>query len=200
MALLLEAEYSQAQPRRAIFKTLASTGFLLTAISAGALESTYGQAVLIALSFSWLGDVLLLSASERVFQIGLFSFLLAHVAFGGAFIVCGVKPLAVLSMLGFLLPVVVIIVRWLWPNVPSNMRIPVGMYLVVISGMVALSAGMMWSNGRLVVFIAALIFYMSDLCVARDRFVSPGFANALVGLPLYYVAQLLLAYSASMEA
>ena len=43
-------------------------------------------------------------------------------------------------------------------------------------------------------------FYLSDLAVARDRFVSPGFANALWGLPLYYVAQLLFAYSASLES
>ncbi|HNR34861.1 MAG TPA: lysoplasmalogenase [Candidatus Hydrogenedentes bacterium] len=198
--LLLEAEYSDAQPRRAIFKTLASTGFLLTAISAGALESVYGRAVLIALGLSWLGDVLLLSGSERVFQIGLFCFLAAHIAYGGAFLASGIKPFAALAMVGFLLPVVVIIVRWLWPHVPGHMRFPVGLYILVITGMVALSGGMAALSGRLCVFVAAFIFYLSDLAVARDRFVSPGFVNALWGLPLYYMAQLLFAYSASLES
>ena len=39
----------------------------------------------------------------------------------------------------------------------------------------------------------ALAFVASDLFVARDRFVSPAFANRLLGLPLYYAAQMLLA-------
>jgi hypothetical protein len=39
----------------------------------------------------------------------------------------------------------------------------------------------------------ALLFYLSDLLVARDRFVRPGIVNRVVGLPLYYAAQLLLA-------
>jgi hypothetical protein len=39
----------------------------------------------------------------------------------------------------------------------------------------------------------ALLFYLSDLAVARDRFVRPGLANRLVGLPLYYAGQVLLA-------
>jgi len=42
----------------------------------------------------------------------------------------------------------------------------------------------------------AVLFWLSDLAVARDRFVRPGFVNPLVGLPLYYAAQLLLASAA----
>jgi hypothetical protein len=43
------------------------------------------------------------------------------------------------------------------------------------------------------VLVGALLFFVSDLAVARDRFVSPGFANAAWGLPLYYAATLVLA-------
>ena len=39
----------------------------------------------------------------------------------------------------------------------------------------------------------ALAFYLSDLSVARDRFIREAFVNRLWGLPLYYGAQLLLA-------
>ena len=39
----------------------------------------------------------------------------------------------------------------------------------------------------------ALAFYLSDLSVARDRFVRPAFVNRAWGLPLYYGAQFVLA-------
>jgi uncharacterized membrane protein YhhN len=43
---------------------------------------------------------------------------------------------------------------------------------------------------------AAVLFYLSDITVARDRFVTgPRFLNRLVGLPLYYSAQFLFAFS-----
>ena len=40
------------------------------------------------------------------------------------------------------------------------------------------------------------MFVVSDLAVARDNFVTPGFTNRLSGLPLYYGGQLLLAWAA----
>ena len=44
-------------------------------------------------------------------------------------------------------------------------------------------------------WLAAVAFFCSDLSVARDRFVAPGFANRAWGLPLYYAAQLAFAWS-----
>jgi uncharacterized membrane protein YhhN len=41
----------------------------------------------------------------------------------------------------------------------------------------------------------ALMFYFSDIFVARERFVTHEFANRLIGLPLYYTGQFLLAFS-----
>ena len=38
----------------------------------------------------------------------------------------------------------------------------------------------------------ALLFYLSDLCVARERFVVKSKWNGIVGLPLYYAGQLML--------
>jgi uncharacterized membrane protein YhhN len=43
--------------------------------------------------------------------------------------------------------------------------------------------------------IGAVMFAVSDIFVARDRFVSPSVANRLWGLPLYYAAQLIFALS-----
>jgi hypothetical protein len=39
------------------------------------------------------------------------------------------------------------------------------------------------------------MFYVSDIFVARDRFVAPSPWNQRLGLPLYYTAQLALAFS-----
>jgi hypothetical protein len=38
----------------------------------------------------------------------------------------------------------------------------------------------------------------SDVAVARDRFVAPSVGNRLWGLPLYFVAQLLLAWTVTL--
>ena len=43
--------------------------------------------------------------------------------------------------------------------------------------------------------VAAILFAISDVSVARDRFVSRDIANKAWGLPLYYIAQLLFAAS-----
>ena len=62
-------------------------------------------------------------------------------------------------------------------------------YAVVIAAMLWLALGV----PRVAVQAGAALFWLSDLTVARDRFVRASFANRLVGLPLYYAGQLLLA-------
>jgi len=54
------------------------------------------------------------------------------------------------------------------------------------------------STGRLLVFVGAVSFYLSDLFVARDRFLKSEFTNRLIGLPLYYCGQFLLAFSVGL--
>jgi hypothetical protein len=41
------------------------------------------------------------------------------------------------------------------------------------------------------------MFALSDISVARDRFVSKAFANRAWGLPMYFAAQLILASTVS---
>jgi uncharacterized membrane protein YhhN len=80
------------------------------------------------------------------------------------------------------------------------MKIPVILYILVISGMVAGAGSLMAVDelklsGRWLAFIGALNFYLSDVFVARQRFLKTGFVNRLIGLPLYYSGQFLLAFS-----
>jgi len=190
---LLAAE-KRSWPRvRAVSKTLASTGFVAVALFAGALESAYGQAVLIALVLSWWGDLFLLWSRRALFLAGLVAFLLGHVAFGVAFALRGIDGLALgAALLAALLPASAV-VPWLLPRLDRAMRKPVIAYIVVISAMVALAVGTVARHGNPWIVLAAVAFYLSDLAVARDRFVESGFVNRSWGLPLYYGAQVVFA-------
>jgi uncharacterized membrane protein YhhN len=89
--------------------------------------------------------------------------------------------------------------RWLRPNLGS-MKVPVILYIIVISGMLCSAVSMGTAanlplSARSLVTIGALLFYISDLFVARQRFVKADFFNRLIGLPLYYTGQFLLAFS-----
>jgi len=50
----------------------------------------------------------------------------------------------------------------------------------------------------MMVFSGASRFYISDLFLARDRFVKKEPANRFIGLPLYYIGQFLLAFSVGL--
>ena len=178
---------------RALSKTAASTGFVAIAVSAGATASPFGWALLTALGFSWLGDVALLGKSDASFRSGLVLFLLGHLGFCGAFVVRGIAPVGVvLGAVATLVPAVAIY-RWLARWVHGSMWIAVRAYLVVIGSMVALSIATTWSQGSPLFILAATLFFTSDLLVAREKFVATGAVNRIVGLPLYYAAQLLFA-------
>ena len=193
VAALLAAERRESRRGIRLWKPIASTVFVAAAVCLGALESHFGRLILLALSLSWLGDVFLISSKSTAFLAGLASFLLAHLAFAGAF---ALKPvdatllaLAAIAMTA----VAAVILRWLWPNLPRKMRIPVIAYALAIATMMALAVGTVPAQGGSLVIPAGL-FVLSDVFVARERFVSPIFFNRLVGLPLYYAAQLLFAW------
>jgi len=180
-----------------IFKPLASTGFLAAAIAAGALDHGYGQIVFVALCLCWLGDVLLIPDDERIFVVGIASFLIGHVAFLEAFLHRGVAPIwGAVALLALVLPALWTL-RWLRPHLSRGMRAPVIAYVSVISLMVAGAVGTYAAAPAIPLLAGALAFSLSDLSVARDRFVASSFVNRAWGLPLYYAAQLLFAASAA---
>jgi uncharacterized membrane protein YhhN len=183
------------RPWRIWVKAGASAGFVATAVAAGAADSGYGRWVLAALVLGWVGDVALVPADRRWFLTGLVAFLLSHLAYAAAFLVLGVAALPAGAAAASAAVVAVAVARWLWPHLPAEMRGPVIAYIVVISAMVAAAWGARAGDARALVVAGAMAFYVSDLFVARDRFVDPGFVNRLLGLPLYYAAQVMLAIS-----
>jgi uncharacterized membrane protein YhhN len=192
---LLAAESRGSRWGIYVCKPLASTGFVGAAVAAGALGSPYGRAMLAAFVLSWIGDVLLMYSRPALFLAGLGAFLLAHVGFGAAFLLRGQDWGWTAGALAGLAVPAFFVSRWLRPHLPAEMRVPVHAYIVVITAMLALAAGTVAAGSPGIVLAGALAFYLSDLSVARDRFVRDSFANKLWGLPLYYAAQLCLAAS-----
>lgn len=178
-----------------IAKPAASVGFIVVALGSGGLDNSYGWWILVGLGLSLLGDVLLMFRGWAPFRIGLVSFLLAHVAYAVAFLDAGISVPWWLGAGVVALLAALVVTRWLLPHIESDMRAPVLAYVVVISGMVSLAVGVSGAGRSLLVGAGAGLFYLSDLFVARDRFVTPSLANTLVGLPLYYGGQILLALS-----
>jgi uncharacterized membrane protein YhhN len=194
LATLLWAETNQPTWRRPA-KMMASTAFVAVALSLGAGNTSFGRWMLAGLALSWLGDLLLTYEGRPAFLGGLVAFLLAHVAYIVAFVVRGVATPQWL----FVVAVFVVgnfILRWLWPHVDQEMRLPVLAYVVTITVMVLAAAATAQAEPNWRIPGGAVAFYLSDIGVARNHFVAPGVINRLWGLPLYYAAQLSFAWVA----
>ncbi len=193
LAALLVGEVRGGLALRAPSKVVASTAFIGLAVAHGSLGGPTGAWLLAALCLCWLGDVLLLGASRPAFLAGLVAFLLGHAAYVGGFATAGWSP-GVAGLAAAVLAVPAgFVFRWLRPKLPPPMVAPVVAYTAVITAMVAGAVGRVADGGSPRILVAAGMFYVSDLAVARNRFVAPGPINRLWGLPLYYGAMALLA-------
>ena len=174
-------------------KMAASTVFVLFAVYLDALESVYGQALMVALLCSWVGDLLLLPGKSRWFLYGLVSFLLAHIAFALCFIQRGIDTGQLLLPGAGVGLLVLVISYWLLPHVEKEMKLPVLGYMAAIVVMVILAFATHHHLPNAAIPVAACLFLVSDLFVARDRFVKKEAWNRIIGTPLYFGAQMMFA-------
>jgi uncharacterized membrane protein YhhN len=199
---LLFAEAGDHSVLKAGTKVPASLAFIATALLSGqATTGPFSELVVVGLVLGAIGDAALLSREQRPFRLGIAAFLLSHVAYIAAFMVLGVSWTGCLAALLVLAPLAVGIRRWIGDKAGPLAR-AVTAYVVVITAMVTGATGAVVygiSTQRLVLLAAAVLFFVSDICVARDRFVAPGMMNRIVGLPLYYAAQLLFAWSLAIS-
>jgi uncharacterized membrane protein YhhN len=194
VAGLLVAEYRRSRAGLWLAKPIASLAFIWAGLAAGALDSGYGQLVLLGLVLCLLGDVLLIPLERpAVFRAGVFAFLAGHVAYSAAFLTRPLDPLGLAAGTVLLAVVVGAVLRWIGPTLPAGMVWPVRIYMIVIGLMSALACGVTAAGGPWAVAVGALAFTASDVSVARDRFVRHEFVNRAWGLPLYYAAQLAIA-------
>lgn len=175
-------------------KPAAALAFLtLGFTTAAGHESPITHAFLAALALSLVGDVCLMLKTDASFLAGLGAFLLGHVGFAVAFALRGVDPLWCGAMLAPTVPFAFVVWRWLAPHVPAPMKLPVLAYMTVISSMVVLAVGTHGTRPAPFLVLAAFSFFVSDLAVAREKFVNPTHTNRYWGLPLYFGAQLVFA-------
>ncbi|MCM2316153.1 MAG: lysoplasmalogenase [Thermoanaerobaculia bacterium] len=193
VSFLLWGEESERHGVVRFAKPLASAAFVTAAAAAPGAVSVYGALMLGGFVLSFAGDVLLISRERAAFMAGLGAFLMAHLSFAVAFALRGIESVPFLAALAVLFVAATLVWRNLAPRLSRTMFLPVAAYIAAIVLMCAAAAGTL--RHGLLVPLGAIAFVLSDLSVARDRFVAPGFVNRAWGLPLYYAAQLLLAAS-----
>jgi uncharacterized membrane protein YhhN len=188
---LLWAIRVEDRTQEVISKTAASASFVVLGVLRWSNGDVVGGWLVAGLALCAVGDVLLLG--DRSFDAGLVAFLLGHVLYVAGF--HAALPVGRWSLLA-LAPLLIVsggAARWLWPHL-GRRRSSVLAYVVVISVMVwggisAFTRGVLpWTAAA-----GAILFYVSDLAVARHRFIQRSFINRALGLPIYYLGQLLLA-------
>lgn len=148
-----------------------------------------------ALTFSWLGDILLQTGHQ--FLPGLVSFLLAHLVYIFFFLKSGSGKGQLQNEPLTGLPVIIFIALFLWLLYPflSSMRIPVTVYALVIGSMLLMALnqrGRVGNKAAILFFNGALQFVLSDSLLAVNLFAFHHTILSLCVMATYASAQYLL--------
>ncbi len=200
---LLLAEKKENLKGILLTKPLLSALFIATALLQPHSADPYFYLILAGLVLCFAGDIcLIFFFNRKVFTAGLAFFLTGHILYVLAFfITAGFTTgawisLAVMSVISFF------VFTRLRPHLGSMVG-PVIAYITIISVMVVGAASLavrqdFSPQARVLVMAGSLLFYVSDLFVARHRFVEKNIINRYAGLPMYYAAQFMLAFSVGM--
>ncbi|HAW78721.1 MAG TPA: hypothetical protein DCX27_02775 [Balneola sp.] len=196
LSALLWAEKNESVWGRWIFKIIASSAFVLIALTLADVTSTFSKWMIAGFVFSLTGVIFLIKSAEKnFFKIGIVSFAMAHIAFILAFVSIGALGISFYVTTLLALCLMLISYKWLIPGLHSEFKAMVIVYMIIIGIMCSLS-GYAWEGSyRDGVLIGAFVFAISDLYVAREKFIKSEFKNKIIGLPLYYLAQIFLALS-----
>ncbi len=209
VALLVVCDYRGARVGERVSKLGASAAFIAcgVALALSQAPGAFAGFVVAGLVFAAAGDAWLLGRGQRAFAFGLGHFLCAHLAYIAA-------AASVLPPTSWMTPLTAVPVisalaalTWLSPHLTS-MRAPICLYVAAITTTAIAGLALVWSvpvpvlgTGGAILFAAgALCFFVSDLAVARNRFVAPGFVNRAWGRPTYYTGQLLIAWSTAFAS
>ncbi|MGJ7614981.1 MULTISPECIES: lysoplasmalogenase family protein [unclassified Variovorax] len=155
---------------------------------------TFDGLLLAGLAGSLAGDVLLMGPA-KLFVPGLVCFLLAHLAYIALFRI-GVGTLPRRRVLAATLLIGAGMYAFLWQGgLPAALRMPVGVYVLVIACMAAQAVGraaVLRDAPSRWVAVGACFFMLSDALLATNRFVSPLPLAPLWVLGTYYAAQILI--------
>ena len=203
VSLLIRAELALNKQQIYILKPVST--LLVIAIAALAMgepgsSDTYTLGVLVGLLLCLGGDLALMFQEHRKpFLLGLVLFFLGHVAYALTFYKLGNSSALDLPVATLLLLAGLACFRLMAPGLGA-MKLPVIAYFLIISVMVSsavsLTAGAVLSDLRVkLVVIGALLFYLSDVILAANRFWKPWKYNRF-SLAFYYGGQILIAVAA----
>ena len=183
-------------------KTVLSLLFVITALLQPHPISAYYYCLLAGLTFCLGGDIFLALRQKMMFLFGLIFFLIGQIFYIFGFFY--VAQSSQWTWVGFLtvLVISVWIYFWLRPYLRS-MKAPVVLYIIIITIMLSgawsvLGDSNLAQPGRIMVFAGTCGFYFSDIFVARERFLQKEFLNRLIGLPMFYTGQFLMAFSVGL--
>jgi len=197
---LLFFEKKESTKGLLLTKPFLSALFVATALIGPKADPGYFRWILAGLLLCLAGDVFLIFfSSKKLFLAGLVLFLAGHVLYAVAFFSLAGPGTANGIAIVLLVAVSVVAFAWLRPRL-GKMLVPVIAYVAIITVMVIGAVSLMENGnraflGRALALSGATLFYLSDIFVARQRFVTRNYFNRAVGLPLYFAAQFLIAFS-----
>jgi uncharacterized membrane protein YhhN len=161
----------------------------------------FSRLILLALFFSWLGDVFLMLENRNAvfFIVGLVCFLTAHLLY--IYYFASIKPntrsfmrkrpVMLLAVLAYVVELLYV----LWPHL-GGMKVPVLIYGIVIGTMLAFA---LWQYGKIpaqaawLFITGALLFVASDSLLAINKFKTPIAHGGLWIMGTYILAQYFIA-------
>jgi uncharacterized membrane protein YhhN len=196
---LLYYEKKKARRLLLITKSSLSLLFVLTALLQPHPVQAFFYTLFVGLIFCLIGDVCLALPQEKAFKAGLAAFLVGHIFYIFTFSSLIQVNLWISTGFFVLVGLSALIFLWLRPHLKS-MLIPVLLYILVITVMASGAWAVFLRTpfhvfGRTFILAGSLFFYVSDIFVARDKFIKEEYRNRFLGLPLYYAGQFLLAFS-----
>ena len=180
----------QPYPGSFIIKGLSVGLLAVLALRIGGVVSREIPILGLALGLSSVGDILLDINPDRLFVVGLGSFLLVHVIYSFLFLRNHPRPLMVdTPLLMVLLPLglyVGALCAWLLPSL-GGLMIPVAIYMIAIATMVVTSILARFPTSS--VMIGAILFLISDSLLAINKFKSSVPYRDLLVWSTYYAGQ-----------
>jgi len=161
--------------------------------------NSFHRLILIALFFSWIGDITLQLSSikEDFFLVGLGSFLVAQLLYMVAFFSTK-GPNVVSRKIYLALPVVIycVFILWLLWDGLGDMMLPVTVYCVIIHIMLLAAINRkekVNSQSYQLVLFGAILFILSDSLIAINKFEQSFELARIVIMTSYVTAQYLIA-------
>lgn len=148
--------------------------------------------MMIAFTFSWLGDVFLMFSGEIFFMLGLGSFLMTHLFY--IYVFSRNKEKANWSARIFIPILSISVFSLIYNHVEKGLLIPVLVYMLAIS-LMAITASERKTNTESFrfVFVGAILFLISDSFLAIEKFAYKIPVSTLLVMSTYVLAQYFIA-------